>query len=480
MAHATESGDLSYVAPVRPETTSLHRRRPLRVLFVHRDPEVIDSCLRELKKGQFIVSPDSVLNWTQCTEHLRAQSYDVIVAEYLGRSSRRPGALHLFRQAARQIPLIFLVAGVASESFTVLAAQGAFEYVQREDIAHLPMAVRRALNEKQLRSDLAEAEKALLHSQSLYRALVDNPSYGVCRCDAEGKFLDVNQAFLTMLGYDSKEELLAANRASQIVFDLGPGKPLAGIFPPATSIQPIEREWKKKDGTILKTRLSGRDAFDEHGNFNGREIIVMDVTEQRSLEDQLRHQASSDSLTGLANHGRLVDVLHAEVSRSKRTGREFSLVLLDLDGLKLINDQFGHLAGNRALCRLAQILKDCCRSIDTAARHGGDEFAVVLPETGTAAAALVAHRIFELLESEAEQPPLSVSVGIASYPADADGIGTLLYAADKALYAMKAQNSLLLPHAAAATLSSSTEAHPEFQLNRNAQHAIRRREAAQE
>jgi diguanylate cyclase (GGDEF)-like protein/PAS domain S-box-containing protein len=415
-------------------------RRPLRVLFVHRDPQAIDSCLQELKKGQFIVSHDSVLNWTQCTEHLRSQPYDLIVAEYLGRSFKGPGALQLFRQAAREIPLIFLVAGMASEAFAVLAAQDAFEYVQREHIAQLPMGVRRALNEKKLRSDLAEAEKTLRHSQSLYRALLENPAYGICRCDAAGKLLDVNRAFLTMLGYDSNEELLAANRESELALDLGLRMSLAGVSRDPARGEPIEVEWKRKNGTILKARLSGRDAFDEHGNFNGCEIIAVDITEQRRLEAQLRLQASTDSLTGLANHGRLLDVLHAEVSRSKRTRREFSIVLLDLDGLKNINDQFGHLAGNRSLCRLAQILKDCCRSIDTAARHGGDEFAVVLPETGAAAAALVARRIFELLEAEAEQPLLSVSVGIASYPADADGIGTLLQTADKALYAMKSQN----------------------------------------
>jgi diguanylate cyclase (GGDEF)-like protein len=112
-------------------------------------------------------------------------------------------------------------------------------------------------------------------------------------------------------------------------------------------------------------------------------------------------------------------------------------MLLDLDGLKAINDQYGHVAGDRALYRIAQILRDCCRSIDTAARHGGDEFALVLPETGMAAATLVAQRICELLEKEAEQPALSVSIGIASHPKDAETIGTLLYAADKALYAMK-------------------------------------------
>jgi diguanylate cyclase (GGDEF)-like protein len=129
--------------------------------------------------------------------------------------------------------------------------------------------------------------------------------------------------------------------------------------------------------------------------------------------------------------------LQAEICRTKRTEREFSLLLLDLDGLKEINDRFGHLTGNRALCRLAQILADCCRSVDTAARQGGDEFALVLPETGVAAATLVAQRICDLLLNDAEEPTLSVSVGVASYPKDADTIRTLLYAADMALYAMK-------------------------------------------
>jgi len=105
--------------------------------------------------------------------------------------------------------------------------------------------------------------------------------------------------------------------------------------------------------------------------------------------------------------------------------------------LKEINDRFGHLTGDRALCRLAQILADCSRSVDTAARQGGDEFALVLPETSSASAALVAGRICDLLAKDTEEPVLSVSVGVASYPKDADTIGTLLYAADLALYAMK-------------------------------------------
>src|SRR5258708_4511009 len=299
------------------------------------------------------------------------------------------------------------------------------------------MAVRRVLNEKRLRAELEEAGKALRHSQSLSRALVENPAYGICRCDAEGKFLDVNQGLGAMVGNAKKEGLVAAKGASEIAFDLGLGLPLDGRFPETVQIAPVEIEWKRKNGTTLKARLSGRGVFNERGDFNGYEIIVVDITEQRALEERLRQEAFSDSLTGLANHRRLFEVLHAEISRSKRTERGFSVLLLDLDGLKEINDRFGHLTGDRALCRLARVLQDCCRSIDTAARQGGDEFALVLPETSAAAATLVARRICELLTKDAEEPILSVSVGVASCPREADSVGTLLYAADRALYAMK-------------------------------------------
>ena len=419
------------------EGSASHRRRPIRVLFVHRDANVVATCVEELKKAQFVVAADVVSALAPCIEQLNSHSYDVVLAEYPSPSWDGSQALQLLHQTVQEIPLLFVTTAMGSESLAELAGHGAFDYVEREYLAQLPMAVRRLLNEKKLRAELEEAEKALRHSQSLYRALVENPAYGICRCDADGKILDVNDAFLGMLGYSSKAELLAANRASEIVFDLGQVKPLARGAPESVPIAPVEIEWKRKNGTTLKARLSGRGIFDERGDFAGHEIIAVDITEQRALEDHLRRQALSDSLTGLANHRRLFEVLHAEISRSKRTDREFSLLLLDLDGLKEINDRFGHLAGNRALCRLGQILADCCRSVDTAARQGGDEFALVLPETGVVAATLVATRICDLLAKDTEEPALSVSVGVATYPKDADSIGSLLYAADRALYGMK-------------------------------------------
>jgi diguanylate cyclase (GGDEF)-like protein/PAS domain S-box-containing protein len=422
----------------RAENTSSHRRRTLHVLFIHHDAQAINSCLQELENGQFTVRSDFVLNQAQCEEQLRSQSYDVIVVEYPSPSCEGSQSLQLFRQSVQDTPLICLTSAPKRKALSELSTQGAFEYVELENIAQLSMAVRRVLNEKALRQELEEARTALQHSQSLYRALVDNPAYGVYRSNTEGKVLEVNRALATMLGYESTEQLLLANQESEVIPNLLVGTSFAARSAETRQVEPVEIEWKRKDGSALKARLSGRGIYDDHGNFAGHEIIAVDITGQRTLEDQLRHQASSDSLTGLANHRRLFEVLHAEICRSTRTGREFSLLLLDLDRLKTINDHFGHLTGDRALCRLAQILKDCCRSIDTAARHGGDEFALVLPETGWAAATLVASRICDLLGKDAEEPALSVSVGLASFPKDAGTIGTLLYAADKSLYDMKA------------------------------------------
>jgi diguanylate cyclase (GGDEF)-like protein/PAS domain S-box-containing protein len=397
---------------------------------------VVHACQEELKKG-FAVSAHFVLTIAQCTEQLRSRSYDLVIAEYPSPNWKGSQALQLLRQTVQEIPLLFVITAIGSEPIAELSGHGAFDYVEQAHLAQLPMTVRRILNEQELRVELEEAGRALRHSQSLYRALVDNPAYGICRCDAKGKFLDVNHALVAMLGYASREELLVANHASEIVLDFCPATPLVDRSDERLRIEPVEMDWKRKNGTTLKARLSGRGVFNERGEFDGYEIIAVDITEQRALEEQLRHQASSDSLTGLANHRRLFEVLHAEICRSKRTEREFSLLLLDLDGLKELNDQFGHPTGDRALCRMAQILTDCRRSIDTAARQGGDEFALVLPETGAAAATLVARRICDLLIRDIEQPILSVTVGVASYPRDADTVGTLLYAADRALYALK-------------------------------------------
>jgi diguanylate cyclase (GGDEF)-like protein/PAS domain S-box-containing protein len=263
--------------------------------------------------------------------------------------------------------------------------------------------------------------------------------YGICRCTLEGTLLDANQALVTMLGYSAKEELLAANLTSGIICDADKRQQLLGSSGQVDLSDSLEVDWTRKDGTPLKARLSGREVVAANGSVSGYEIIAEDVTKQRELERHLRQLAAKDSLTGLANYRSLVNALDSEIKRSKRSGREFALLLFDLDDLKKINDRYGHVVGSQALCRLADALSMGCRDTDTAARFGGDEFALVLPETGSEAAEMVSQRICHTFSNNSQDPTLSVSVGVATYPRDGDAIETLLASADVALYGMKAK-----------------------------------------
>jgi diguanylate cyclase (GGDEF)-like protein len=168
------------------------------------------------------------------------------------------------------------------------------------------------------------------------------------------------------------------------------------------------------------------------------------------LFDKIRHMAATDPLTGLANYRGLMESLEAERVRSERTGRVFSVALLDLDRLKTINDRYGHLVGSRAICRVAAVLRRESRAIDVAARYGGDEFALVLPETTTAAAGDVVRRICWQVSQDLEEPRLSVSAGIAGFPQNGKTVEALLLSADHALYQSKG-NTDVAARAAAAT-----------------------------
>jgi diguanylate cyclase (GGDEF)-like protein/PAS domain S-box-containing protein len=416
------------------------RHPPLHILFVHSHPAEVERCLQELDKVHFTVRAEIVVTPEEFSERLGLHAYDLVVAEYPSPNWQETQALELLNRSKKQVPLIFVGRILQRETVAEFITRGAYDCIEMGHIGHQPIAVHRALDEKALREERDRAQIGLRHSEARYRALAGNLSYGICRCDLDGKFIEVNDAMVKMLGYASREELLSVNLASDLIHDPVRRAQLLGQPDQQGSVDPIELEWKRKDGTTLKVQLSAQEVMGEQGELDAYEVISEDVTKQRQLEDHLRQLAAHDPLTGLANYRRLAEVLDMEIKRSERTGREFALLLFDLDGLKQINDRYGHMTGSHALCRVADVL-GFCRNTDTAARYGGDEFAVVLPETGVEAANKVAQRICESIANDGMGPLLSVSIGVAVYPHDGERIEALLRKADVAMYLMKAKRA---------------------------------------
>ncbi|MFC1850471.1 diguanylate cyclase [candidate division CSSED10-310 bacterium] len=160
------------------------------------------------------------------------------------------------------------------------------------------------------------------------------------------------------------------------------------------------------------------------------------------MYQQLEQLAVTDGLTQLTNHRYFQECLSNEFKRMKRTLNPLSLIMIDIDYFKKVNDQFGHPAGDQVLIRVAQIIKSACREIDYVARYGGEEFAVLLINTGKEGALLTAERIRQTVAQEAiiiDQHSLkvSVSLGVASSPEDCDQKQQLIDLADQALYQAK-------------------------------------------
>ncbi len=160
------------------------------------------------------------------------------------------------------------------------------------------------------------------------------------------------------------------------------------------------------------------------------------------LHENTRKMAFTDGLTGLYNHRHFQEQLEKEISRSSRHKETFSLLMIDIDDFKCINDKFGHTFGDKVLQKLADIFTASIRDSDTPARYGGEEFAVILPRVASEQASLMAQRIRKQVKIKSaslmrKKAPLTISVGVAEYPKDATKRLDLIKRADKALYKAK-------------------------------------------
>lgn len=187
----------------------------------------------------------------------------------------------------------------------------------------------------------------------------------------------------------------------------------------------------------------------DSGQFDSGDIALIELFSQLvgasigniKLFERIQRQATTDGLTGLVNHRTFYEILEKELWRSRRYGGRISLIMVDVDNLKNINDAYGHRAGDKAIREISKRIKECIRQIDTAARYGGDEFAVILLNSSLEDATIVAQRMVDAVANshttwQREQIPLSISVGLGQYDADASP-EDITSRSDQALYLAK-------------------------------------------
>jgi diguanylate cyclase (GGDEF)-like protein len=168
-------------------------------------------------------------------------------------------------------------------------------------------------------------------------------------------------------------------------------------------------------------------------------LLVLMIAELRTLYEQERHTARIDVLTRIPNRRAFFDLLTSEKSRARRYQLPLTLAYLDVDRFKEVNDRFGHTAGDNLLAMAAKTMRDSVRQADVVARIGGDEFAVLLPETPADSAASMLHKLHASLEDAMREGswPVTFSVGAVSFHPPPDSIPEMIGMADEALYAAK-------------------------------------------
>ena len=289
-----------------------------------------------------------------------------------------------------------------------------------------------------------QVEAKLRESKERLRFITENTHDVVWQLDQELCFIFINGADERMRGY-RREELIGCSLSDQITLS---GRQILEqatkrqLSSPESRVENFEVEMFRKEGGRIWVEINSTPIRDSSGEITGYIGVARDATQHRERHEKLRQQSIRDPLTGLFNRRYLDDSLERELSRAKRDGLPLSLLMIDIDFFKKLNDTHGHQAGDEVLKRLGQLICNGARSADLPCRYGGEEFLLVLPTMSLESAAERAEhwRLTFANEQIAFAGTLlsaTLSVGVAAFPGHGMTADELIRAADQALYAAK-------------------------------------------
>ncbi|HEC16202.1 MAG TPA: EAL domain-containing protein [Sedimenticola sp.] len=426
------------------------------ILVVDDEPRMCDSLkgLLELNGYQCVTASGG----GKAIRCLQQRPFDLVLLDLKMPQIDGHQVLQYIKEHHPHTNVIVLTGAAALDDAIRVLQQGAHDLLRKPyATAELLHSIENSMRKQQLERENLLMQKRLASSEQRYRFFVDSSPDIIYMLDKNGCFRFVNDRIVGLLGY-SKEELIGEHY-SKIIFQEDIEK---ADF--AFDINRTEQDFthqielrvvRKSDGAPaspygsrpITVELNSMGIHEEMhpnpgGGFAGSFGVIRDISERKRAEETINYQLYHDVLTSLPNRALFWDRLETALSRAKRSGQLLAVMVLDLDGFKIINDSLGHITGDKLLQAVAQRLRRCLRQSDTLARVGGDEFNLLLPEIGCREdAARTAAKMIETMKApfllEGNEIFIGLSIGIALYSDDGENMETLVKNADMAMYHIK-------------------------------------------
>lgn len=421
-----------------------------KVLLVDDEPRLLASLHALLAPCDLALT--SASTGGEAIRHLAAEAFDLIILDLHLPDITGHDVMDFMNQNGRHVPVVVTSGDTDIGAAIGAIKRGAYDYLRKPYAPEeLLRTVENALAQRRLRAENQRISGNLEISERKYRWLVDHSPDIIFSLDAQGQVTYVNRRVQTLLNREA-DDFVGSDFASLVhpedssLADLVQGSENQLQHSSSVEVRLHSRhgggEWRHFWVELSRDKAGAQDGQAVHAQAATVLGIARDITDRKRADQLITHQAYHDLLTDLPNRALLRDRLGLALLQAKRNGGKLTVMFIDLDRFKLVNDTLGHSAGDQLLQQVTTRLRSCLRAGDTLARIGGDEFMVITPDLGDRkdAGQLAAKFHASLkapIELESDVAHVSASIGIAIYPDDGATIDELIKSADIAMYHVK-------------------------------------------
>jgi len=429
--------------------------KPEMILVVDDEKRQQDSLMQLMAQQGYLV--DSASDGAEAIEKLKHENIGIILLDLNMGGSNGEHVMQFITDNELDTAVIVVSGETSFEAAENALKYGAYDFIRKPySLDNLLNSVNNAIKKRQLEAENRRMHAQLRESEKLHRYIVNKSPDIVYILDSQGRFTFINKRVETLLGYKMKE--IIGRHYSELIHEEDLDKAQFKFNERRTGKRAsinIELKLKCKnndqtrnfDNRLLPIEINSVGVYRSQDEVKSKKFvgtygIARDISDRIEAEEIIRFQAYHDMLTRLPNRTLLKDRLHQAIAHAKRNQSNLSVMFLDLDRFKVINDTLGHLVGDRLLQAVAMRLRHCLREGDTLARIGGDEFTLLLPEVNSKQdAEVIASKIIKSLKLpfkiDTHELFVSTSIGISQYPDDGQTMESLLKHADIAMYSVK-------------------------------------------